>query len=241
MVAVNLSSMGQYLRRYDSDAFLATLLAAPAIREDIFTLLAFRHEIETIRTKVTEPLMGRIRLQWWRDEIRAITAGGKPPAHEVLQPLAAMLKAGRLPAALLLELLEAHERDFAEAQWQSLEELQAHALAITTPVVRAQLHLAGLAMPDKLAHMAAGMGLVRLLGQGRVTPLDPAEVARQALEMLIFPRGWSRAQRQLLTSARLEKLRLQQYAACNYNRDDVRYGATPPGRGLTLARAALFG
>lgn len=241
MTAPALSPLGNYLRQYDSDAFLATLLAPPRLREDFFALLAFRHEIESIRSKVTEPLLGRIRLQWWREAVQAAAAGGKPPAHEVMQPLGTILAAGRLPAAPLLELLDAHEPDFAETSWQNMDELEAHALAKTAPLLQQQIRIAGLTMPDKLAHVATGMGLVRLIGRGQASPLPVRDVAQRAYALLEFPAGWSRAQRRLLVRARLAKLRLHQYEACAFDRDNMGRLQTPPLRGLVLAHAAIFG
>jgi phytoene synthase len=238
-----LSQLGTYVRQHDPDGFLTALLAPPALREDFFTLLAFQHEIATIRAKVTEPLLGRIRLQWWREALEAVAAGGKPPSHEVLLPLAGAVQAGRFMLPPLDQLLEAHEKDFEENQWADLQSLGAHATAITWPVFSMQLALGGISgdQLDGLRPLALGMGLIRLLGRGHIGQVPAEEVASAAEKHLWLPRGWRRSERRLLTPVRLAKLRLQQYRYCHFNRDDLRFHEPHPWRGLTLARAALFG
>ena len=60
------------VRRHDWDRFICTLFAPEACRDDLFTLLAFNLELARTRERVTEPLIGEMRLQWWRDAIEGI-------------------------------------------------------------------------------------------------------------------------------------------------------------------------
>ena len=69
------------IRRHDRDRFQTALFAPAARREALFALYAFNYEIARVREVVTEPMLGRIRLEWWRENIAAAFANGSraPP------------------------------------------------------------------------------------------------------------------------------------------------------------------
>ena len=51
------------------DRYVAALLAPHAVRGDLIALAAFSAEIEKIPRQVSEPHLGEIRVQWWRDAL----------------------------------------------------------------------------------------------------------------------------------------------------------------------------
>ena len=68
-------------RAFERDRYLAALLAPRTLRDDLIAIAAFAGEIGRIPTMVSEPMIGRIRLQWWRDVIDAgDRATGNPVA-----------------------------------------------------------------------------------------------------------------------------------------------------------------
>ena len=70
-------------RAADPDRTLAALFAPRAARDDLFALFAFNAELARIADQVTEPGLGAIRLQWWRDAIESAARGeatGQPVA-----------------------------------------------------------------------------------------------------------------------------------------------------------------
>src|SRR5688572_31872194 len=87
-MAEPLSYCAREVRRADYDRFLTVLFAPPAARERLFALYAFNHEIAKVRETVSEPMLGQIRLQWWREAIATIYEG-KPRPHAVVDALAA--------------------------------------------------------------------------------------------------------------------------------------------------------
>ena len=58
-------------RAFERDRYLAALLSPRGVREDLLALAAFAGELARIPAFVSEPMVGEIRLQWWRDAIRA--------------------------------------------------------------------------------------------------------------------------------------------------------------------------
>ena len=104
------SYCAQLLRRQDADRYLTALFAPADRREDLFALYAFNLEVARAREVVSEPFMGLIRLQWWRDAIAEIYQG-RARAHEVVRPLAAAIAEHSLDRTLFERLIESRERD----------------------------------------------------------------------------------------------------------------------------------
>jgi phytoene synthase len=89
-------------RSGDPDRALAALFAPRDIRADLLALYAFNVELARIAEQVTEPELGAIRLQWWRD---AVARGATEEAAG--HPVADALRAARQRRALSPERIEA--------------------------------------------------------------------------------------------------------------------------------------
>ncbi|MBE7637668.1 squalene/phytoene synthase family protein [Sneathiella sp. P13V-1] len=83
------SLLSKEVKQYDYDRWLTCLFAPAEKREHLFALLSFNSEISRIRETVSEPLLGDIRLQWWRDALAGIDTGAvkKHPTVEALYRL----------------------------------------------------------------------------------------------------------------------------------------------------------
>lgn len=103
----------EQVRRFDRDRYLTALFAHPPARADLMALYAFNLEVAKTREVVREPMMGLMRLQWWRDVLAEIYAGNER-RHQVVQPLAATIRRHRLERAPFDRLIEARERDLDE-------------------------------------------------------------------------------------------------------------------------------
>ena len=82
----NLNSEVLALARTDRARYLTALSAPVAVRPALLALLAFDAEISRIPQVVSEPMLGRIRLQWWLEALPGINAG-RAPGHPVAQAL----------------------------------------------------------------------------------------------------------------------------------------------------------
>lgn len=122
-----LSAVGALVRRHDRDRFLTALFAPAERREALFALYAFNFEVAKTREVVTEPMLGRIRLQWWREVIEEIYSGGRVRTHEVAQPLAEAVRGHALTREHLERMIGARERDLEEDPPATLAELEAYA------------------------------------------------------------------------------------------------------------------
>ncbi len=162
------------LKRRDPDRLLVTLFAPPSRRLALAALYAFGHELARVPEMASEPALGLIRLQWWRE----VTDGGRP-RHEVASPLGAALDASLLDAGDLRALLAAREEELAGpllgvAAWQ------AHIAATEGALAAAAGRALGATAPERtrLAALGTAYGVARLLL--RMEPSARAEAAELA-------------------------------------------------------------
>ncbi len=112
-MTVELSPCGEMVRKSDPVRFRYALFAAPEAREGLFALYAFNLELAKIAPMVSEPMIGEIRLQWWRDSLDMIFGGGPVRKHEVVEPLAAVVRGAELPRAPLEAMIDARAWDLS--------------------------------------------------------------------------------------------------------------------------------
>ena len=115
--AENLKLLDDRLQREDEDRWLSSRYAPSQARAKLTALYAFNLELAKVRTIVSEPMLGAIRFQWWRDALEEIAAEGTAPRkHDVVL---AMAGAG-LETGLCMALIDGHEKAF-EASDRGLE------------------------------------------------------------------------------------------------------------------------
>src|SRR5436190_14638459 len=88
----SLSAPAAIVRRHDRDRYQTALFAPADRREALFALYAFNYEIARVRESVTQPMLGQIRLQWWREAVAAAYDGTPARRHEVVEPLSAAIR-----------------------------------------------------------------------------------------------------------------------------------------------------
>jgi phytoene synthase len=102
---------------------VATLFAPADRRPHLHALYAFSLEIARVRERVSDPLPGEVRFQWWRDLLQG-EIRGDASSHPVAAPLLATIAANRLPLQPLLDLIEARTFDLYDdvlPEWIDLE------------------------------------------------------------------------------------------------------------------------
>ncbi len=132
----------EQVRRYDHDRFLTAIFAPATTRDHLLALYAFNIEIAKIGEIVTEPLIGQMRLQWWRDTLDRLYAGATV-AHAVAGPLGAAIAAGRLDRRLFDRLLDAREFDLDRIAPPDMPALEAYAEGTGAPLLVLALQAMG--------------------------------------------------------------------------------------------------
>jgi phytoene synthase len=164
--ASGLSPVACLVRDHDHDRFATVLFAPAARREALFALYAFNYEIARVREIVSEVLLGRIRLQWWREALDESFAGGVVRRHVVALPLAAAIRERGLSRAPFERLLEARERDLYAAPPASLAELETYADDSSAALIELALEILGVRraeMTDVARDVGIAYGLAGLL------------------------------------------------------------------------------
>lgn len=96
-------------RAYELDRYLTALLQPRSVRDDLMTLLAFAGETARIASTVSDPLLGEIRLQWWRDALVAGGSGVDKTGHPIADGLVGVIARHNLPLALVEGMIDAED------------------------------------------------------------------------------------------------------------------------------------
>jgi len=112
-------------RNADMDRYLAALFAPQSVRNDLMALIAFNAEIAQIADRVTEPGLGEIRLQWWRDALDALQAG-EGTDHPVADALGGIVAAHGELVPLLKGLIDARSFDVVGGVMPDMPSLRAY-------------------------------------------------------------------------------------------------------------------
>ena len=99
------------VRRADRDRFLAALFAPEPQRRGLLALLAFDHELSRTRTVTREPMLSRIRLEWWREAVAEAAGEGKPRAQPIVEALSETIRRYELPQQRMHDLIDAREEE----------------------------------------------------------------------------------------------------------------------------------
>src|SRR5579871_3569858 len=119
----NFAESARFLRSNDRDRYVADLFAPEAARKHLFALHAFAAELARVRAQVSEPSLGEIRLQWWRDTLTSGEASGHPVAAAVIETV----RRYRLPLAALDMMIEARIGDLYDDPLPAMADLEAYA------------------------------------------------------------------------------------------------------------------
>ena len=97
-------------READPDRSIAASFAPRGPRADLFALYAFNAELARVAELVSEPGLGAIRLQWWREAIER-AANGEATGHPVADAVGDLLGRGKVSRERIVGLIDARGFD----------------------------------------------------------------------------------------------------------------------------------
>lgn len=165
------------------DRWLSSRFVADAsARADLIALYALDHELTRIPHVVSDPLMGEIRMTWWREGLEEIAEGRPVRPHPVLKAIAG----GALPAVALAALAEARLGDLdgeksGEALIRHIDATEGLVMALAARRLSAE------ATADQVTQAARAVGLARLDPPAALNALDAARAPLKALPVAAFP------------------------------------------------------
>lgn len=101
------------VRLYDYHRYFSATFAPEQVRRGLLALYAFNLEIAATRERVSEALLGQMRLQWWRDTIDEIYAGTVRD-NAVVSELAHAIEAFDLPHDRLNRMVDGRMFDLED-------------------------------------------------------------------------------------------------------------------------------
>ena len=167
------------VRAADRDRFLAALFAPEPARRGLLTLLAFDHELARTRTVTKEPMLARIRLEWWREAVAEAVGAGKPRAQPIVESLSETIRRHGLTVDQLIALIDARE-----------EEIEGPLDVVRAGHALADLQLGALGVQDEASRAAArAVGAAWLMGEGpeRDALLGEARALRHEIDLAALP------------------------------------------------------
>lgn len=198
----DLEDIDAIVRRTDPDRWLASrFVADPAARTDLLALYAYNQELTRVAFAVSDPLMGEIRLAWWREAMDEIALGRPPRRHPVVLALAA---SGHSPQALA-DLTEARHADLDAEPFPDRESVLAYLDATAGSVTAlAARRLDPASRPEQTRSAARAHGLAalwRLKQTGHRSRLPPAWTAGDIRREIASALSEGRAERSQLPVA----------------------------------------
>ncbi|MCG6863418.1 MAG: squalene/phytoene synthase family protein, partial [Chromatiaceae bacterium] len=97
-----------------SSAYYSLRVAPRDLRDDLATLLAWRHQVRAVLDQVSDPGVARLKLQWWRDELEHTVAG--EPRHPLSKALQPVLQRHELPQDAFREMVHSVESEVLRRQ-----------------------------------------------------------------------------------------------------------------------------
>ena len=129
------------VQQYDSDGYLVSLFVKEP--QPVWAVLAFHSEIAKTRFVVSEPTLGLIRLQWWRDEIGKIYDGQAHAAGEVLDALAVVIRDYEVPQELLEAMIVVREIEMRGEQPEGVDGALSFIDMMMTPLLTLLVQVSG--------------------------------------------------------------------------------------------------
>jgi len=164
-----LSQCQALVKSVDEDRYLAALFAAPEQRAGLCALYAFNHEIAKVRDVISEPMLGEIRLQWWREAIEEIFLGGSVRQNETVEGLAQIVKIYGLDRGKLDALIDARAFDLYDEPMETWDQLVAYLSATAGGLMSLALQITSPGAPVSEEYVRAcgiawgSLGLLRAL------------------------------------------------------------------------------
>lgn len=169
--------------RVDPDRWLSSrFIADAAARADVIALYAFDHELGRAPRVASNPLMGEIRLTWWREVLDEAFEGRPVRQHPTAQALARTIARHGLPREGLEAMIDARYRELDAEPMKLFEALN---WAKDTGGAGAALAAQVLDPKADLGKAEAGgtaWSIGRLMGTAGLSGPDAAKVLADALE-----------------------------------------------------------
>ncbi len=161
------------VRDHDRDLWLACLYAPQPARRHIHAIYAYALEAADVRAKVSQPLLGEMRLRWWTDALTGEASEGAR-AHPVADALLDTVARFDLPRDELIALADAHVADLYDDQMPDMPTLEDYCRMTAAGPIRWAARILGASPSNAFDEAGVALGLTRILRKpsGALLPAD---------------------------------------------------------------------
>ncbi|MFV9875341.1 MAG: squalene/phytoene synthase family protein [Rickettsiales endosymbiont of Dermacentor nuttalli] len=109
MVNISLSYPAAQVKNFDNDRYLCSLFTTSyQVREQLFVIYTFNIELNLIKYRVNEEILGMVRLEWWREIIEDIYLN-RVRRHPIIEPLSNLIRDLALDKQIFMNMIDAKE------------------------------------------------------------------------------------------------------------------------------------
>lgn len=171
MMTDMLTTITHRIKQQFYDAFLVATLLPSNLRHKAVALFGLHLELARIAKEVSEPMLGHIRLQWWRDAFHTMHATYTKeactlPQHEIGQQAGALLAPHVSTKALISAWLDAREHEIEKEVLPTVEACVRHVENLYAAPLLMLAHMEGVVKPEELRalnHLGISWGLTQML------------------------------------------------------------------------------
>ncbi|MEM6811488.1 MAG: squalene/phytoene synthase family protein [Pseudomonadota bacterium] len=163
MQSIMIDNSLEIVRNHDPDRFLLAITSPIKHRKALFAVYALNYELAKTSEVVSDPMIGHIRLQWWKDAIHEIFDGQKPRQHEVVEPLAKCIKQYDLQQKDFHDLIDARKYELDHHDCETAQDFEAFARSLHHSILKITCDILGQEEEhlEKIAQLCSIVGLIR--------------------------------------------------------------------------------
>ncbi len=154
------------LKSCDKDSYLTALFLGRRHSAALWTVYGFNCELAKISRQVQEPMLGKIRVQWWRDVIdQAGNATKIRHGHPVADQMVELFENYNFSPHLFHAIIDAREQDQGTVFLQDLPSFHLYHQNIWSNLYQLAWHIAHFDSDKKCEDEALDLTLFRLAGE----------------------------------------------------------------------------
>ncbi|KZT25396.1 hypothetical protein NEOLEDRAFT_359523 [Neolentinus lepideus HHB14362 ss-1] len=148
------------VRKHDYESFLMSPFYPEYLRGGYFALKAFYVELAMLQESVSNSMVGKIRMQFWRDAIKDIS-DNRPPHHPIALALHDASRRAHLPSYHLKRIVDARDSELQTPSHLTSDSATAHAESTSSTLLYLLLSLLSLQESSTCSHAASHLGVAQ--------------------------------------------------------------------------------
>jgi len=148
------------VRERDYEAFLISQFWPRELQDHYMALRAFYVELASVQETVSQTMIGKMRIQFWRDTVKSMS-DGRPPQHPVALAVNHAFHKANLPTYHLKRIIDAREAELDTPTHLTIDSLTAHAESTSSTFLYLLLALLNLSSSSTFSHAASHLGVAQ--------------------------------------------------------------------------------